>query len=145
VDYRALSNPIDLDIMVENIKYMRKFMASEDFKEYQPEETSPGIEVEGEELKEWVREVLIPTNFHPIATAAKKPKEKGGVVDEELRVHGIKNLRVVDGSIMPLLPGANTQQTVYMLAEKVGFLLPWSGPRNRDIAARVVLTVCKGR
>lgn len=118
VDYRALSNPVDLDIMVENIRFLRKYMASEDFAEYEPEETMPGIDVEGEELEEWIREVLIPTNFHPIATAAKKPKEKGGVVDEELLVHDVKNLRVVDGSIMPLLPGANTQQPVYMLAEK---------------------------
>ncbi|CAI4211914.1 unnamed protein product [Parascedosporium putredinis] len=102
VDYRALSNPVDLDIMVENIRFLRKYMASEDFAEYEPEETMPGIDVEGEELEEWIRE----------------PKEKGGVVDEELLVHDVKNLRVVDGSIMPLLPGANTQQPVYMLAEK---------------------------
>lgn len=122
VDYRALSNPVDLDIMVENIRFLRRYMASEDFAEYEPEETMPGIDVEGEELREWIREVLIPTNFHPIATAAKKPKEKGGVVDEELFVHDVKRLRVVDGSIMPLLPGANTQQPVYMLAEKVSFL-----------------------
>jgi len=119
VDYRALSNPIDLDIMVENIKFVRKFMKSPDFAPYVPVETSPGIDVTGEELKEWVRRQIIPTNFHPIATAAKKPLDMGGVVDEELLVHGTKHLRVVDGSVMPLLPGANTQQTVYMLAEKV--------------------------
>ncbi|KAF2788865.1 GMC oxidoreductase [Melanomma pulvis-pyrius CBS 109.77] len=118
VDYRALSNPIDMDIMVENIRYMRKFLKSEEFAPWKPTETAPGIEIEGEELREWIRKVLIPTNFHPIATAAKMPKEMGGVVDEQLRVHGTKRLRVVDGSIMPLLPGANTQQSVYMIAEK---------------------------
>lgn len=129
VDYRALSNPTDMEIMVENVRYMRKFMASEDFEEAEPVETLPGIDVEGEELEEWIRSVLIPTNFHPIATAAKKPREKGGVVDEELLVHGVKRLSVADGSIMPLLPGANTQQPVYMLAEKVslgGFEVCWT-------------------
>ena len=121
VDYRALSNPTDMEIMVENVRYMRQFMASEALADAAPVETNPGLDVEGEELEAWIRSVLIPTNFHPVATAAKKPREKGGVVDEELLVHGVKGLRVVDGSIMPLLPGANTQQPVYMLAEKVSF------------------------
>ena len=119
VDYRALSNPVDLDIMVENIKFMRKYMSSADFAKYAPRETSPGASVNGDALRQWVRENYIPTNFHPVATASKMPRELGGVVDEELLVHGTQRLRVVDGSIMPLLPGANTQQTVYMLAEKV--------------------------
>lgn len=135
VDYRALSNPTDMEIMVENVRYMRKFMASEDFVDAQPVETMPGIDIEGEDLEEWIRSVLIPTNFHPIATAAKKPREKGGVVDEELLVHGVKKLSVADGSIMPLLPGANTQQPVYMLAEKVSF--------GRVGIGGCVLTVCR--
>ncbi|SPO04020.1 related to alcohol oxidase [Cephalotrichum gorgonifer] len=118
VDYRALSNPIDMDIMVENIRYMRKYMGSPELEAYGPMETIPGIEVEGEGLEDWIRSVIIPTNFHPVATAAKKPLEKGGVVDEELLVHGVKRLRVVDASIMPMVPGANTQQPVYMVAEK---------------------------
>ncbi|WYZ37881.1 hypothetical protein EsH8_II_001387 [Colletotrichum jinshuiense] len=118
VDYRALSNPVDMDIMVEIIGFMRAYMSSPDIARYQPRETSPGANVKGEALKSWIRQQYIPTNFHPIATAAKKPKEMGGVVGEDLLVHGADRLSVVDGSIMPLLPGANTQQTVYMLAEK---------------------------
>lgn len=119
VDYRALSNPVDLDIMVENIKFMRKFMTSPALSKYGAQETSPGIDVDGDQLRDWVRRVIIPTNFHPIATAAKKPREMGGVVGEDLKVHDIERLRIVDGSIMPLLPGANTQSSVYMIAEKV--------------------------
>jgi choline dehydrogenase-like flavoprotein len=119
VDYRALSNPIDLDIMVEHIRYMRRFLQSPDFAQWKPTETAPGIKVEGEELREWIRQVLVPSNFHPVATAAKKPRKFGGVVDEKLLVHGAKRLRVVDASVMPSLPGANTQQSVYMIAEKV--------------------------
>ena len=119
VDYRALSNPIDMDIMIANIQFMRKYMNSPDFAPYLPTELSPGANVTGDALEAWIRENIIPTNFHPIATASKKPRELGGVVDEELLVHGTERLRIVDGSVMPLLPGANTQQTVYMLAEKV--------------------------
>jgi choline dehydrogenase len=119
VDYRALSNPIDLKIMAENINFMRKFMNHPDFAAYGPTESSPGANITGLALEEWIRQQIIPTNFHPIATAAKKPLEDGGVVNEELFVHGTKKLRIVDASVMPLLPGANTQQPTYMLAEKV--------------------------
>jgi choline dehydrogenase-like flavoprotein len=108
-----------MDIMVANIQFMRRYMASPDFAPYLPTEINPGLNVTGEELRGWVRANLIPTNFHPVGTAKKMPRELGGVVDEELRVFGVGGVRVVDGSVMPTLPGANTQQSVYMIAEKV--------------------------
>ncbi|KAF6833549.1 glucose oxidase [Colletotrichum plurivorum] len=111
VDFRALSNPTDLDVMVEIIEFMRRYMASPDFAPHSPRETSPGAGVTGKALRDWIRAQYIPTNFNPIATAAKKPLVMGGVVGEDLIVHGAQRLSIVDGSIMPLLPGANTQQT----------------------------------
>ena len=45
------------------------------------------------------------------------------VVDAELRVHGIQNLRVVDTSIMPTLTGGNTTAPTIMIAEKAADLL----------------------
>lgn len=47
------------------------------------------------------------------------PLELGGCVDQTLRVYGVRNLRVVDASIMAMVPSANTCQPVYALAEKV--------------------------
>jgi choline dehydrogenase-like flavoprotein len=119
VDYRALTNPIDMTIMVRNIEFMRRYMASPAFAQSQPTEYSPGASVTGTALENWVRQTLIPTNFHPVGTASKMPVSLGGVVNENLLVHGTQKLRIVDGSIMPIIPGANTQQPVYMLAEKV--------------------------
>ncbi|KAI4201254.1 MAG: hypothetical protein LQ346_002207 [Caloplaca aetnensis] len=51
------------------------------------------------------------------------PKEHGGVVDPQLKVYGIKGLSVVDASIMPIIPAAHTQSTVYAVAEKAADLI----------------------
>jgi choline dehydrogenase len=44
---------------------------------------------------------------------------KQGVVDSKLRVHGVKNLRVIDASVIPVIPDCRIQNSVYMIAEKV--------------------------
>ncbi len=46
-------------------------------------------------------------------------RELGGVVDSSLRVYGVKELRVVDASIVPMLPAAHFQATIYGVAEMV--------------------------
>ncbi len=44
--------------------------------------------------------------------------DRGGVVDSELRVHGTRNLRVCDASVLPLIPRGNVLSTVYAVAER---------------------------
>ncbi|GLI74784.1 hypothetical protein PoHVEF18_003032 [Penicillium ochrochloron] len=60
------------------------------------------------------------TDWHPVGTCAMGGSEgaKAGVVDERLRVYGVRGLRVIDASIMPLQVGAHIQATVYAIAEK---------------------------
>ncbi|KAH6645708.1 GMC oxidoreductase-domain-containing protein [Truncatella angustata] len=62
---------------------------------------------------------MVGTGFHPCGTAAMLPRENGGVVDVDLKVYGVRNLRVIDSSIIPLIPSAHLQSVVYALAEKV--------------------------
>jgi choline dehydrogenase-like flavoprotein len=122
VDYRALSNPIDLEIMVEIIKFMRRYMLVSDLKAYNMTEVAPGAQVQSDEdLMDWARTTILPSVYHPVGTAAKMPREWGGVVDEELGVHGLQGLTIVDASIMPTIVGAVTQMTVYAVAEKVSY------------------------
>jgi choline dehydrogenase-like flavoprotein len=51
------------------------------------------------------------------------PKELNGVVDSRLKVHGTKNLRIVDASIFPMETLGNIQATVYAVAEKAADLI----------------------
>ncbi|PYH67219.1 GMC family oxidoreductase [Aspergillus vadensis CBS 113365] len=58
------------------------------------------------------------TGYHPCGTARLSKDIAHGVVDPELRVHGVQNLRVVDASIIPLIPDCRIQNAVYMIGEK---------------------------
>ena len=62
------------------------------------------------------------------------PRANGGVVDASLKVYGTTNLRVVDASIMPMIIGANLQETVYAIGEKVSNYLNRVGMRSADTA-----------
>ncbi|KAH6716615.1 oxidoreductase [Leptodontidium sp. MPI-SDFR-AT-0119] len=58
------------------------------------------------------------TGFHPCGTARLSKNIDEGVVDTNLKVHGIKNLRVIDASVFPVIPDCRIQNAVYMVAEK---------------------------
>jgi len=58
------------------------------------------------------------TSFHPCGTARLSKSIQQGVVDPNLKVHGIKNLRVIDASCIPVIPDCRIQNSVYAVAEK---------------------------
>jgi choline dehydrogenase len=64
------------------------------------------------------------TGFHPCGTNRLSKNIKQGVVDSGLRVHGVKNLRVIDASVFPIIPDCRIQNVVYMVAEKVSSTRP---------------------
>lgn len=55
---------------------------------------------------------------HFLSSCRMKPLEEGGVVDQELKVHGIEGLRIADGSIFPAMVASRPQATVVMIAER---------------------------
>ncbi|KAK0668229.1 putative GMC oxidoreductase [Cercophora samala] len=124
VDYRAASNPTDVDVAVEEIKFLRRLMTSGDLARYNATELAPGPGYESDEaLAAWVRANTIPSVYHPVGTAAKMPREWGGVVAEDLLVYGVRGLSVVDASIMPTIVAGTTSMTVYAVAEKAADLI----------------------
>ena len=80
------------------------------------EETFPGAAVDTDEgLDAFIRERCEVTQ-HPVGTC-KMGHDPMAVVDPQLRVHGVAGLRVADASIMPTVPGGNTNATAIMIGE----------------------------
>ena len=76
----------------------------------------PGIKLNDREI---VNEVgkYANTVFHPVGTC-KMGRDEKSVVNDQLLVHGLENLRVVDASIMPHITSGNTNAPTIMIAEK---------------------------
>lgn len=85
------------------------------------EEICPGREVQGEALEQWIRDNA--WGHHASCTCPMGPRDKGGVLDGRLRVHGVERLRVVDASIFPRIPGYFIVSAIYMAAEKAADMI----------------------
>lgn len=120
LDYRAGTNPVDFDIHLAHLKFLRRSLETPTMQQYGALETRPGLTVQSDEdLLEYIKESVTLSFLHPCCTAAMLPRELGGVVGPELRVHGLEGLRVVDISVLPLLVSSHTSTTAYALGEKV--------------------------
>lgn len=126
-DWNALSDPVDLAILVAGVRVLRNLMATKAMTELGPAELAPGANlISDEEIAGALRQQAQPTYSHLASSCSMMKREYGGVVDAELRVYGVDGLRVVDSSIMPLIPATHTSATVYAVAEKVGFFFGFS-------------------
>lgn len=106
---------VDLDAVVEGIRYVRKVADSMDH--LVAEEQEPGRHRDSDEsLRDYVRKNA--WGHHACGTCAIGPRYSGGVLDSRFRVYGIDGLRVVDASVFPRIPGYFLVTSVYMIAEK---------------------------
>jgi choline oxidase len=129
IDPRYYTDPDGWDerIMLEGIKLARKIIAQPALAEWVAREVEPGPEVQSDEdLLDYIRQTSY-TAYHPSGScrmgAADDPDV---VVDPDLKVRGIRNLRVADASIMPTLPGCNPNITCMMIGEKAADLIQHS-------------------
>ena len=114
-----LSTADDLDVAVAGLRYTREIMAAPALAPFNPTELKPGPDIQSEEALQRAAGDLGTTIFHPVGTCKMGPQhDPETVVDDELRVHGIKGLRVIDASIMPTITSGNTNAPTVMIAER---------------------------
>jgi choline dehydrogenase len=124
IDPRYFSDPADLEHLVAGVKLGREIAATAPFAELTGGEHFPGPSVQtDDELRAWIR-LSVNTIFHPTGTCKMGPAGDAlAVVDPELRVHGLRGLRVADASVMPEIIGGNTNAPTIMIAEKAADLV----------------------
>ena len=138
IDPRYLTDGRDLALLVEGLKIARRVFASSAWSSQRTSELLPGPGITtDEDLAAFVRQSC-ETLYHPVGTCAMGPaSDATAVVDAELRVHGVEGLRVVDASMMPVVPRGNTNAPTMAIAEKAAAeffgsrkTLPPSGDRT---------------
>ena len=114
-----LAAEADQRITLAGLRLVRRLFNSVELAPYFDRETLPGAEVASDdELLDFARK-RGNTGYHLVGTCRMGPVGAGRtVVDHNLVVHGVQNLRVIDASIMPLLPSANTFAATIAIAEK---------------------------
>ena len=114
-----LSDPMDRRTLLGGLRLVRQMLTTPELAPFVDRETLPGPAAQSDdELLAFARENGT-TTYHLIGTAKMGPaNDPGAVVDDQLRVHGLQGLRVIDASIMPTMPSANTYATTLMIAER---------------------------
>ncbi len=107
----------DKEAFRAGLRWTREIFAQPALDEYRGKEVSPGPDVQtDEQIDQWLAETA-ETAYHP-AGSCRMGTDDMAVVDPECRVHGVRNLRVVDSSIMPTVTNGNLNAPTIMIGEK---------------------------
>lgn len=113
----------DMEILLQGAKKMQRILTDTPFDKSRKKMLYPVSKNDDAALELDIRN-RADTQYHPVGTCKMGPlNDEMAVVDEELRVHGINSLRVVDGSIMPSLVGGNTNAPCIMIGEKAADMI----------------------
>ncbi|HAP12204.1 MAG TPA: choline dehydrogenase, partial [Afipia sp.] len=115
-----LSTPEDRQVAADAIRVTRRLMKQHALAAYHPQEYLPGPSV-GDDDASLAKAAgdIGTTIFHPVGTAKMgTSSDPLAVVDERLRLYGLKGLRVIDASVMPTITSGNTNTPTAMIAEK---------------------------
>jgi choline dehydrogenase-like flavoprotein len=119
IDPNYLDSEEDRRVAVDSLRITRNIVAQKPLAAFRPEEYLPGPGITSEaDMLEAAGRISGPI-FHPVGTASMGlASDPRAVLDERLRVHGLRSLRVIDASAMPRIVSGNTNSPTIMIAEK---------------------------
>ncbi|MGW5715256.1 choline dehydrogenase [Amycolatopsis sp. NPDC003865] len=121
--FNYLSVEQDRKEWIDGVRSTRELLNQAAFEPFNGGELSPGPEVRtDDEILEWVARDA-ETTYHPCGTCKMGTGEDAVVDPRTMRVHGLDGIRVVDASVMPVIPNANLYAPVMMIAEKAADLI----------------------
>ena len=115
-----LSHPEDLKTAIACVELCRGIGNSAPLRPFAKREVMPG-NLQGTDLENFVRDAL--TSYAHQTCTAKMGRDSMSVVDGTLKVYGVDNLRVADGSIMPRVTTGNTMAPCVIIGERAGEML----------------------
>jgi choline dehydrogenase len=121
---------MDVRVHLAGMRLVRRMLNTPELGRYLERETLPGPQVQSDdELLDFAKRNAS-TTYHLIGTCRMGPAtDPSTVVNDRLLVHGMEGLRIVDASVMPSMPSANTYATTLMIAEKAADFI-----RGREMA-----------
>jgi choline dehydrogenase len=120
IEANFLGDPDDLKAMIRSLELCRELADSAAIRPFVKREVIPGG-IKGKALENFVRD-SVGTYWHQACTA-KMGRDSMSVVDGNLKVYGIDNLRIADGSIMPRVTTGNTMAPCVIIGERAGEML----------------------
>jgi choline dehydrogenase len=120
IEANFLSHPDDLKAAIAGVELCREIGNSAALRPFAKREVMPG-NLKGAALENFIRDAAI-TYWHQTCTA-KMGRDAMSVVDNHLKVYGIENLRIADGSIMPRVTTGNTMAPCVIIGERAGEIL----------------------
>jgi len=129
IDPGYLSDERDSRALAAGLKMAREFVTAKPMASICSSELAPGAHVRSDaDLLQYVRNSVV-TLYHPVGTCAMGGESRwNSVVDPELRVRGVRGLRVVDASVMPFVPRGNTNAPTIAIAERAADLIAGRAP-----------------
>ncbi|EHY58976.1 hypothetical protein HRR83_001760 [Exophiala dermatitidis] len=136
VTHYAFQNPFDKSQLYAMVEFTRKLMATDAVKSLNPVETIPGPQYQTQDevfnalaagRTAFGSPALAPTFAHPSGTCPMMPRKIGGVVGPDLLVYGTRKLSVIDSSILPIIPAAHLQASLYAVGEKAADIIKGRG------------------